>query len=236
MTPFPALVLVHGAWHGPWAFRQLTEQLRDVEVHTVALPSAGSDPAALGDLHDDAAAVAAAVAAVEGPVVVLAHSYGGQPVSQGVSSDANVRRLIYLAAFQLDVGEAAQGTLGDEPVPGLEVHPGSGGYFKLTDPVPALYGDVEPDIARQAVEQLRLQSFASVTQPLTRAAWRHHPSTYIVCEADAALPPAAQETMAKRADRVRRIRSAHSPFLSQPVELAALIREELTGAGSPPRT
>jgi pimeloyl-ACP methyl ester carboxylesterase len=232
MTPLPALLLVHGAWHGPWAWEQLIEQLPDVDVHTVALPSTGSDPADLGDLDDDAAAVAAAVAAIHGPVVVLGHSYGGHPMTQAVVSAENVRRLVYLAAFQLDVGETPLSTLGSTPAPWLEVHEGNGedgrGYIEMTDPVEILYGDVDPDLAQHAVAQLRLQSLAAVTQPLTEAAWRHHPSTYIVCETDSALPLFVQETMAKRAEQVRRIQSSHSPFLSRPAELAALIREQLT--------
>ncbi|WP_433293630.1 alpha/beta hydrolase [Pseudonocardia sp. CA-142604] len=231
MTPLPALLLVHGAWHGPWAWQRLIEQLPDVDVHTVALPSTGSDPAALGNLYDDAAAVTTAVAAIDGPVVVLAHSYGGHPVTQAVASAGNVRRLVYLAAFQLDVGEAPHSIMGDD-MPGLEVHVGmgedGGAYIELTDPVEILYGDLDPGLAQQSVAQLRFQSLVAVTQPLTEAAWRHHPSTYLICEADSALPPSVQEMMAKRAERVRRIQSSHSPFLSRPTELAGLIRDELS--------
>ncbi|MEU8006493.1 alpha/beta hydrolase [Catellatospora sp. NPDC049111] len=82
MGTTPSLLLVHGAWHGPWAWQQLIDQLSDLDVHTVALPTSGDDPATLGDLYDDAAAVNAAVAAISGPVVVVAHSYGGAPVTQ----------------------------------------------------------------------------------------------------------------------------------------------------------
>jgi pimeloyl-ACP methyl ester carboxylesterase len=231
MTPPPALLLVHGAWHGPWAWQRLIEQLPDVDVHTVALPSTGNDPAALGNLDDDAAAVTAAVSAIDRPVVVLAHSYGGHPVTQAVTSAENVRRLVYLAAFQLDIGETPHSTMGDE-MPGLEVHVGTGesggAYVTLTDPVEILYGDLDADLAQQFVAQLRLQSLLAVTQPLTEAAWRHHPSTYVIRDGDCALPPSVQEMMAKRAERVRRIQSSHSPFLSRPTELAGLIREELS--------
>jgi pimeloyl-ACP methyl ester carboxylesterase len=73
-------------------------------------------------------------------------------------------------------------------------------------------------------------SFAAGHQPLTEVAWKTSPSTYIICEADMAVPPAQQEEFAKRANRIRRLNTSHSPFLSQPAALAQLIREELEAA------
>ncbi len=61
------LVLVHRAWHGPWCWELLIEQLSGVELRTVALASSGSDPSTLGDLYDDAETVRSAVADVDGP-------------------------------------------------------------------------------------------------------------------------------------------------------------------------
>jgi hypothetical protein len=168
---------------------------------------------------------------VEQPRRLVGDFYVGRPMTQAVAPAENVRRLVYRGASQLDIGEAPLSTLGGEPAPGLEVYEGKGedgvGLIKITEPVELLYGDVDPDFAQQAVAQLGLQAFAAVTQPLTEAAWRHHPSTYIICEANSALPSFVQEMMAKRAERVRRIQSSYSPFPSQPAELAALIREEL---------
>jgi pimeloyl-ACP methyl ester carboxylesterase len=67
-------------------------------------------------------------------------------------------------------------------------------------------------------------------QPLTETAWKTIPSTYIVCEADNAVPVAAQELMAKRANDVYRLNTSHSPFLSQPAALARFIRRSLADA------
>jgi pimeloyl-ACP methyl ester carboxylesterase len=122
MGTTPSLLLVHGAWHGPWAWRQLIDQLPDIDVHTVALPTSGDDPAMLGDLYDDAAVVSAAVAAVSGPVVVVAHSYGGAPVTQALADADNVRRIVYLAAFQPDVGDSLFSSAGNAAAPWWEVH------------------------------------------------------------------------------------------------------------------
>lgn len=226
MSTPPVLLLVHGAWHGPWCWRQLIDELPDVDVRTVALPSSGGFPGALGDLRDDAAAVAEAVAAVDGPVVVVAHSYGGAPVTEALGSADNVRRLVYLCAFQMEAGDSLLSSVGGTPPPWWEVHEEEGYIVPLT-PEQVFYGDVEPELRRRAVARIGLQSLAAFSQPLTRAAWHTLPSTYIVCAADRAIPPAAQEAMSTRAQAVRRLETSHSPFLSRPAELAALLREEL---------
>jgi pimeloyl-ACP methyl ester carboxylesterase len=79
------VLLVHGAWHGSWCWAPVVERLdaSGISSRTVDLPSVhGQD--ALGDLHDDAAAVRVAADAVDGPVVVVAHSYGGSPATEGL--------------------------------------------------------------------------------------------------------------------------------------------------------
>ncbi|MFC8784957.1 alpha/beta hydrolase [Streptomyces nigra] len=226
MSTQPALLLVHGAWHGTWCWQPLMDHLPDVDVRAVALPSSGSDPHALGDLYDDAAAISAALEAIGGPTVVVGHSYGGCPVSQAAGSAGDVRRVIYLTALMQDVGDALLTLVGGAYPPDWDVHE-SEEYFDVHDPLKALYADVEPDLAARCVARLGHESLRAVKQPLTEAAWRTVPSTYIVCEDDVAIPPPLQEQMAVRAERVQRIRSSHSPFLSRPAELASLLCEEM---------
>ncbi len=79
--------------------------------------------------------------------------------------------------------------------------------------------------------RLRLQSRAAFEQPLTRAAWREVPSTYLVCEADQAIPLLAQERMAQRSRDVVRLPDGHSPFLSSPGEVARVLRDVAESAG-----
>lgn len=74
MSADPTLVLVHGAWHGSWSWEALLPGLAGVNVRTVGLPSLAAPSAGL---YADAEVLRAAVAAVPGPVVVCAHSYGG---------------------------------------------------------------------------------------------------------------------------------------------------------------
>ena len=114
MQRAPVVVLVHGAWHGPWAWEGVIERLTAEGIRTVAvdLPSKGVETALLGDLHDDAETVRASVDAAGGPALVVAHSYGGLPVSEGLADSANAAHLIYLTAFMLEPGQSLLGLRG----------------------------------------------------------------------------------------------------------------------------
>jgi hypothetical protein len=234
-VPMPStatVLLVHGAWHGPWVWDALVEEMPDLRVRTVALPSVGRDVATLGDMHADAAAIRAVATAVRGPVLVCAHAYGGVPATQGVADLANVVGLVYLCAFQLDVGESVAGAAGGRPPDWWDVHADEG-YVDALRPLEVFYTDVDEALARGAITRLGHQSLAALGQRVTKVAWRSVPSTYVVCEHDRAIPVAAQEAMAGRAGRVLRIPSAHSPFLSRPAQLAGVLRAELAVAGQP---
>ena len=226
----PSLLLVPGAWHKPEHLQLLVDELPEVDVHTVALTSCGDDPAALGDMYGDAAKIAAAAAAIDAPVVVCAHSYGGIPATQALGGVSNVQRIVYLAAFQLDAGESLLASVGGTPAPWWKIHSRENGdkYVEPMNPVDVFYGDVDTDIAQDAVSRLGYTSYAAKTQELTEVAWKTIPSTYIICEADNAIPPFAQELFAQRAGRVRRLNTSHSPYLSQPAAVAQILRDELT--------
>ncbi len=221
------LLLVHGAWHGAWAWRPLLDHLDGLDVRTVDLPSSGTDPAALGDLRADAEVVRAALAGMDAPVVV-GHSYGGVVVSEAATSDTGAAHLVYLCAFQLDEGESLFGGLGGQPPPWFDVQDR---YIAARTPEEVFYNGCPADLTAEAVGRLGLQSRAAFEQPLTRAAWREVPSTYVVCEDDHAIPAVAQEQMAQRAGDVVRLPDGHSPFLSSPGEVARILREvaERTG-------
>ena len=223
------VLLVHGAWHGPWVWDALMREMPDVETRTVALPSVGPDPAALGDLRADVAAVRAAASAIPGPVLVCAHSYGGVPATEGVADLSNVVGLVYLCAFQVDVGESLVSVAGGAPPDWWDVH-AARGYVDAQRPLEIFYGDVDEAVARDAITRLGHQSLVALGQQVTKAAWRTVPSTYVVCERDRAIPVAAQETMARRADRVLRMPTSHSPFLSRPAQLAGILRAELVAS------
>lgn len=229
----PTLLLVPGAWHTPQHYKPLIEALPDVDVRTVTLRSVGQDTAALGSLNDDVAAVREAASAIEGDFTVLAHSYGGVPATTAFEGFGNLRRLVYLCAFPLDVGDSLESAAtagGTMPRPAWWDIRREEGYVLPRNPRDVLYHDVEPALADESVRLLGFQSWPAITQKLTHAAWKTVPSTYVICDEDRALPPVVQELLARRASRVVRLPSSHAPFLSMPGQVAELVRREMAPA------
>jgi pimeloyl-ACP methyl ester carboxylesterase len=221
----PTVVLVHGAWHGPWAWDEVERRLADegLDVLTVDLPSVGEDSDADADLDDDAAAVRAVIDSVDGPVVVVAHSYGGAPTTQGAAGADNVAHIVYLTAFMLDEGESLFGLVGGV-APDWWLVADDGETLLPDRPEEIFFNDVSEDATRAAVEQLAPHRMAAFTAPVGAVAWRDVPTTYVICDRDNAIPVPAQEMLAGRADNVTRLDASHSPFLSQPDAVVGIIR------------
>jgi pimeloyl-ACP methyl ester carboxylesterase len=95
------------------------------------------------------------------------------------------------------------------------------------NPKHVFYNDCPPEVAEAAAAALAPQRKDVVNQEIRAAAWERVPSTYVVCELDNAIPPAAQEHMSARAGPVSRLVSSHSPFLSRPHDVTAIIQETL---------
>ncbi|MCA6094823.1 alpha/beta hydrolase [Streptomyces sp. SCA3-4] len=222
----PELLLVHGAWHGSWCWEKVRAALaaRGRHVRTVDLPSAVSEESSgrLPGVADDARVVREAIDGVDGPVVVVAHSYGGIPVTEATAGAANVTHIVYLTAFQLDIGESAFSFLG---IPHADPDSVEGTYPVPENGSDTFYRDVPKTVRDEALARLVPQSARSFTEPVTRAGWHTLPSTYIVCDDDRSLSPSHQERMAERAGTVRHLPGGHSPFLAAPEELATLLAE-----------
>jgi pimeloyl-ACP methyl ester carboxylesterase len=224
MTNF---VLVHGGFVGGWYWSEVADRLRNIghRVEVIEqLPSAGTNPAALGDLAADAEVVRQAVERVGESVVLVGHSYGGMVITE-LSDHPPVAHSVYLAAFWPQRGQSAMDLLAAGPPP-IWLSPHDDGTIRTTDDLELLRQTLCADVnQQQAYAYLRRflpQSVASVTGS-SSAPERAHPTTYIICEQDQAVPPAAQEQMAAAADHRYRIPSSHSPMASMPGELADVL-------------
>ncbi|WP_218146251.1 alpha/beta fold hydrolase [Geodermatophilus ruber] len=232
----PTVVLVHGAWHGPWCWDKMLPLLAEqgLQVRTVDLPSSGPDVDALGTLDDDVAVVTALLDEVPGPKVLVGHSYGGLPITEAAAGRDDVVHLMYVCAFMLDVGVSLLDAAGGQPMSWWQVSE-DGRSITAGRPESVFYDDCDPEETAAAVARLTPQSMSSCTTPLRAAAWSTVPSTYVVADLDPELPQAVQEMMAAgKATHVRHIDAAHSPFLSRPRELAALITETVRAAVAEP--
>jgi pimeloyl-ACP methyl ester carboxylesterase len=227
MANEPTVVLVHGAWHGGWCWDMVVRQLDAAGVASVTVenPSVAQAPA---DLHADGDNVRRVLDGVDGPVVLVGHSYGGAVITDAGAHPA-VAQLVYLTAFALDDGESVI----QNDLAGLEdVKLGEGMRFEtdtaqldLARAVEFFFHDCTPDVAASAVAQLRPMSMAAMTCTPRAVAWREKPSTYIVCTDDRALPVTLQQSNANRLGTVFEMPTSHSPFLSRPDDLARLLIE-----------
>jgi pimeloyl-ACP methyl ester carboxylesterase len=216
------ILLVHGAWHGDWCWDEVAERLRGEGTPVVAvdLPSVASG----GDMYDDARAVRDAIGAIDGDSVVVGHSYGGIVITEGAAGLQGVRHLVYLAAFMLEEGESLADVAGRTP-PAWQIPAPDGRTLTVEGPQQVFYNTCAPEIADAAAARLRPHTIEAFVQPVRSVAWRDVPSTYVICDRDNALPVPAQEAMSARAGTTHRLDTDHSPFLSQPDAVVALIHD-----------
>ncbi|MGW0087283.1 alpha/beta hydrolase [Streptomyces sp. NPDC003393] len=219
----PVLVLVHGAYQRPsvWDESRTVFTGLGYETRAPALPSSGSSPTA--SMYDDAAVIREEVEKVGGPVVVVAHSYSGIPVTEALTGAADVSRLIFVAAHMLDKGQSMYSRMNVEPPEDT-----TGTY-----PTPSreeLFHDVPDEVAAKATAELVQQALLPFTNEVTRAAWQAIPSTYVICEDDRCFPVPVQESMALQATEIRRWPGGHCPYLADPKNFALLIDDIVRGA------
>ncbi len=220
----PRLVLVHGAWHRPWVWGPLIRQLPDWEVDVVDLPS--STPDVLGDLAADVAAVRAELIRDDGPVAVMAHSYGGIPVSEAVSGVPGVVHAVYLAAFLPSPGDSLLSIVGTDP--SWWTRNEDAGTINVVNPSQRFYADLAPDLVSVAVDHLRPQSARSFEGRVRSPSRVRDAMTYMVCDADQAIPPAAQQAMGEGCAAVFHLDTGHTPMLADTAAVAAVLHDRLS--------
>jgi pimeloyl-ACP methyl ester carboxylesterase len=220
------LVFVHGACvrDADWWWSRMTQPLAKLGVPTVAveLPSCGETGETLGDLYDDVLACRAAIAEVDGPVVLCGHSYGGMIITEA-GADDRVTQLLYVTSVMPDAGQSQADLVGSEPAPWLQ--PGEDGTIGVDPDMIREYflQDCAESITDEAVRRLARQSLAPFSQAPRRIAWQQKPATYFVCTEDLATPPATQRQRVREETRLVEFAAGHHPFLSRPDEFAESI-------------
>jgi pimeloyl-ACP methyl ester carboxylesterase len=222
----PTMVLVRGAWDGGFCWDDVVPHLQERGHTTVVidrLPSAADASADVGGLADDVAVVRAALDEAGGDVVLVGHSYGGMVITE-VADHPAIGRSVYVAAFWPPAGMSLLDLVGDAP-PADWFSPTDDGVLALGD-FDAVHRAVAADFDRAAFmpiyERMGVQSLASFATP-SSAPPRSHPTTYVICTQDRAIAPDAQERMARGADDVVRLDSAHCPMFSMPGQLADVL-------------
>jgi pimeloyl-ACP methyl ester carboxylesterase len=226
----PTVVLIHGAFADAsgWSavYRELTAQ--GYPVYAPANPLRG--------VAGDAGYVRAFVSAIDGPVVLAGHSYGGCVITNASAGVAAVKALVYVAAFAPDEGETLSDTfalgggstdlakhLVTRPYPGAP-DGDADGYIDSEHFHDLFCADVAPDLARFMAAAQRGFALSCLNEPSGVPGWRATPSWYMVAGNDATIPPEAERAMAARAGAVTaEVPSSHVAMISHPHEVTELI-------------
>lgn len=177
-----------------------------------------------------------AIAAQDGPVILVGHSYGGAVITQA-GMDPKVAGLVYVAAFAPDNGESVSSLI-QNPPPGAPVPPilppQDGFLFLDRAKFPASFAaDVDPNLAALMGDSQVPWGVQALTGVVTEAAWRSKPSWYLVTTEDRMIPPDAQRAMSKRAgSKVVEVKGSHAVYVSQPDAVASLIEEAAAGTSA----
>jgi pimeloyl-ACP methyl ester carboxylesterase len=226
----PTLIFVHGACvrDGAWWWSRMVSPLADRGIASVTVPlsSCGETGGTLGDLHADAEECRRAIAAVDGPVVLCGHSYGGMVITEAGGED-RVTRLLYVTSVMADAGQSQAELVGSEPAPWLV--PGDDGTVGVDpDLIRELFlQDCDDDATEGAIARLTRQSLLPFTQAPRQIAWQHKPTTYFVCTEDLAAPAEVQRRRVKEGARTVEFQAGHHPFLSRPEAFAESIAAEI---------
>src|SRR5580658_7894971 len=185
-------------------------------------------------LTDDVAVTKRAIAAQNGPVILVGHSYGGVVITEA-GNDPKVAGLVYVTAFAPDKGESAASLIKNAPqgAPVPPILPPQDGYLFLDKAkFPAAFAaDVSPDVASFMADSQVPWGVEALSGAITQPAWRTKPSWYLVTTEDKMIPSDAQRAMSKRAgSTVVEVKSSHAVYVSHPQAVGHLIEQVATGA------
>lgn len=220
----PAIVLVHGFWGGAahWA-KVIVELARKghASLHAVEVP--------LTSLADDAERTRKMVSQVDGPVLLVGHSYGGAVISEA-GNLPNVAGLVFIAAFAPDAGESPGGITQEHlPAAAPNLAPDSDGYLWIKPDKfhESFCQDLSSDEALVMAVTQKAPLASTFADTITAPAWRAKPSWYQISSQDRMIAPENQQRMSARmnARKIITLDAGHASLASKPAEVAAFIDE-----------
>ncbi|MEU0837308.1 alpha/beta hydrolase [Streptomyces sp. NPDC005969] len=229
MTTIRNIVLVHGGfvdgsgWQG--VYDHLTADGYRVAVVQNPTLSLAGDVAATHQILDG----------LDGPAVLVGHSYGGVVITEA-GNHPNAAALAYIAAFAPDKGESVSSLIADPP-PGAPVPPilpsQDGFLFLDRDRFAASFAaDVPEKSAAFMADSQVPWGVDALNGAVTVPAWQTKPSWYLVATDDHMIPPPAQRAMSERAKAtVTETPGSHAVYVSRPAVVAAVIAQAARGLG-----
>ncbi|MGY1940710.1 alpha/beta fold hydrolase [Nocardia gipuzkoensis] len=231
-APKPTVVLVHGAFADGSSWNDVVDKLRKDGYPVVAAANPLRGPAA------DAATLRGLISHINGPVVLVGHSYGGSVISTAATGSDQVKALVYVAAFLPAPGETAleltnkfpgsslPGTLDPVAFTGTDGSAGTDLYIQQAKFHEQFAADVPADRAALAAAAQRPIAQSALEEKAIVAAWTDKPSWDVITTQDLNIPVAAQRFMAERAHaQVTEIAASHSVAISHPDRVAEVIEQ-----------
>ena len=219
----PTIVLVHGAWADASGWYDVTLALQARGYKVVAVQNS------LFSYAKDIETTKRVLAAQQGSLVVVGHSYGGAVITAAAAGNPNVKSLVYVAAFAPDSGEALGALLQRYPDLGL-------GTALAADAAGFLYIDTAkyPEVFANGLPPAQARAFATAQKPIAGSAlgepltvapaWKTVPSWYVVATQDRAINPDLERFMATRMHaQVIELPSGHLVFISHAQDVARII-------------
>jgi len=231
----PTIVLVHGSFADASGFHEVIQQLQADGYRTMA----PANP--LRGLASDAAYVRSVLEGVDGPIVLVAHSYGGMVITNAATGNPNVRALVYINGFAPVEGETVNDLAYKFPGSMLVPENLTVRSYPVTDPAATgqeayINADVfheafAADLDRRTTDEMaatqRPIDLASLQGPSGPPAWEAVPSWFIIGEDDHTIPAQLHRFMAERAGAVRTVelRASHAVMVSNPAAVVQVIVE-----------
>lgn len=226
----PTIVLVHGDWADSSSWSDVIERLQQ-QGHTVVAP-----PNPLRGPTSDAAYIASYLQTIPGPIVLVAHSYGGFVITNAARGNPNVRALVYINAFVPDTGQTGAELAADScvTVDAFNPVPGPGGVLDLylrVEPNMTYPGFAEcfangvnsKETALLAATQ-RPAAADQFTDPSGPPAWETIPSWSLIGTADRVITPAQQQAMSTNAGaHISTVDTGHLSLITRPSAVADVI-------------
>ncbi|AKU15319.1 alpha/beta hydrolase [Luteipulveratus mongoliensis] len=224
MPTKPTIVLVHGFWGGAAHWAKVIVELNGrgySSIHAVENP--------LTSLADDAERTRKMVAQVDGPVLLVGHSYGGAVITEA-GDLPNVVGLVYIAAFAPDAGESP-GQISQEHPPAAiaNLAPDSDGYLWVKPDLfhESFSQDLDPSESLVMAVTQKAPLASTFGDNVTAPAWKNKPSWYQVSTQDRMIDPDNERRMAQRMNprKIIELDASHASLASQPGPVVDLIDE-----------
>ena len=224
----PTIVLIHGAFAESASWKGVISRLQAAGHRTIA---AGNP---LRSLTGDAASVSDLLATIDGPIVLVGHSYGGAVASNAAVGNDNVKALVYVAALAPEKGETVPDLTGKFPGATLGEHlsevplgDGTADIYVLPECYHEHFAaDLTPEQAALDAATQRPANSAAFSEGSGEPAWKTIPSFFISPELDRAIPIEVFRFMAERANARESVEvpgASHALPVSQPQAVADFI-------------